>query len=54
MLFALWVVGGVVLVLAAIWWGYKCRHFPGPPSEIAHMLCLSESPGATNSPDRGA
>ncbi len=35
---AVWVVGGSILVLAAIWFGYKCRHFPGPPEEILLQL----------------
>jgi amino acid transporter len=35
---ALWVVGGCVLVLVVLWWGYLERHFPGPPRSILHML----------------
>jgi amino acid transporter len=35
---AVWVVGGSVLVLAGIWFGYKRRHFPGPPEEILVQL----------------
>jgi amino acid transporter len=31
---ALWVVGGTVVVLGAVWLGYKRRHFPGPPEEV--------------------
>jgi hypothetical protein len=35
---ALWIVGGCVLVLMALWWGYIGRRFPGPPHAILHML----------------
>lgn len=53
---ALPVVGGVALVLAAIWWGHKRDHFPGPPQEILHMLCPTERLTGENEniPDRGA
>ena len=39
---AIWVVGGSILVLAGIWFGYKSRHFPGPPQEILAQLRPSE------------
>lgn len=35
---ALWIVGGCVLMLAMLWWGYMARRFPGPPSVIYQML----------------
>ena len=35
---AVWVVGGSILVLAVIWFGYKRWHFPGPPAEILLQL----------------
>src|SRR5262249_50203953 len=35
---ALWIVGGCVLMLAMLWWGYMARHFPGPPHVIYQML----------------
>jgi amino acid transporter len=28
------VAGGFAIVLAAIWWGHKRRHFPGPPEAL--------------------
>jgi amino acid transporter len=35
---AIWIVGGGVLVLAGLWWGYMGRRFPGPPQAILHTL----------------
>ena len=44
---AQWIVGGCVLMLALLWWGYMARRFPGPPHVIYHLLrpeALPESP----------
>jgi amino acid transporter len=35
---AMWVVGGTVAVLLALWFGYMRRHFPGPPAEVLRQL----------------
>jgi amino acid transporter len=43
---AVWVVGGMVLVLLVLWFGYMRRHFPGPPQEVLDQLRPAET--ATN------
>jgi amino acid transporter len=40
---AVWIVGGGVLMLAILWWGYMAKRFPGPPHAIYHMLWSEES-----------
>jgi amino acid transporter len=35
---ALWVVGGVGLVLAALWFGFARHHFTGPPRAFGEIL----------------
>jgi amino acid transporter len=40
---AIWIVGGVVLVLLALWFGYMRRHFPGPPQEVFDQLRPAET-----------
>lgn len=40
---AVWIVGGTILVLAGLWFGYLRRHFPGPPHGILHLLRQTEA-----------
>jgi amino acid transporter len=35
---ALWVMGGSFVLLAALWFGYMRRHFPGPPQTVLDLL----------------
>jgi amino acid transporter len=49
---AVWLVGGSLVVLAGIWFGYKRQRFPGPPQEILHQLRQVETPMA-NTAQRG-
>lgn len=42
---AIWIVGGCIVVLAALWWGYMSRRFPGPPHAILHMLRREDEVG---------
>jgi amino acid transporter len=44
---AVWIVGGGVLMLAILWWGYMAKRFPGPPHAIYHMLLSEEAQALT-------
>jgi amino acid transporter len=41
---AVWVVGGLIVVLAGLWWCYMRHHFPGPPLAILHLLRQADTP----------
>jgi amino acid transporter len=38
------VTGGFAAALAVIWWGWKRRHFPGPPPAVRQLLHRAERP----------
>jgi amino acid transporter len=48
---ALWIVGGCVLLLAVLWWGYMARRFPGPPQMLHRMLHPDVAPRCPSEPE---
>jgi amino acid transporter len=46
---AVWIVSAMVLGLVGLWFGWMCRHFPGPPQEVLLQLRELEAPAAQGS-----